>query len=235
MRSFRVLSRDTLKLIAIVAMTLDHVAWYFLPFTSATAQVFHVVGRVTAPIMCFFIAEGYRHTRSFKNYALRLGVFAVIAQIPWAILHRNASKPSFNMLFTLLLGLLAVHAMATVRHPLPAVLAVAACVAASWYCDWHVCGVLWCVVFDQLRAHKGRALLAFTGISAAYFIWLLQPYLQAGLPLPSAFKYTAFTLGLLLAIPLLLLYSGEKGRLSHGKWFFYLYYPAHLAVIALLR
>ena len=43
----------------------------------------HFVGRLTGPTMCFFIAEGYRKTRSFPRYLLRLGVFALISQLPF--------------------------------------------------------------------------------------------------------------------------------------------------------
>ena len=58
----RGLSRNQLKLIAITAMVCDHLAWGFLDFMSPLAQILHVIGRFTLPIMCFFIAEGFRRT-----------------------------------------------------------------------------------------------------------------------------------------------------------------------------
>lgn len=67
------LSRTQLKLIAICAMVCDHVAWGFLDFMTPLAQMMHVIGRLTIPIMCFFIAEGFRHTYygdTFKKKAL---------------------------------------------------------------------------------------------------------------------------------------------------------------------
>ena len=51
-----------LKLIAITAMLIDHLAWYYVDLDTGLGQLLHMVGRLTAPIMCFFIAEGYRHT-----------------------------------------------------------------------------------------------------------------------------------------------------------------------------
>ena len=72
-----------LKLIAITAMLIDHLAWYYVDLDTGLGQLLHMVGRLTAPIMCFFIAEGYRHTRSLRRYAARLAVFALISQLPF--------------------------------------------------------------------------------------------------------------------------------------------------------
>lgn len=80
------LSRDAIKYIAVFAMLLDHIAWTFLPFGTAVSQVFHSFGRITAPVMCFFISEGYVYTKSKKKYMLRLFVFALISQIPWYLM-----------------------------------------------------------------------------------------------------------------------------------------------------
>lgn len=72
-----------LKIIAIFAMLIDHIAWAFVPLESALGQIMHIIGRLTAPIMCFFIAEGFYHTKNIKKYALRLGIFALISHIPY--------------------------------------------------------------------------------------------------------------------------------------------------------
>ena len=54
------LNRTQLKFIAICAMVCDHTAWGFVEFWSPLGQILHVIGRLTIPIMCFFVAEGYR-------------------------------------------------------------------------------------------------------------------------------------------------------------------------------
>ena len=56
----KTLNANTIKLIAILAMTIDHVAWLLFPGypKDALPVVMHIVGRLTCPIMCFFIAEG---------------------------------------------------------------------------------------------------------------------------------------------------------------------------------
>lgn len=63
------LDANMLKLIAILAMTADHLAWLLFPGYSTVpiALFLHVIGRLTCPIMCYFIAEGYHYTRSVRN------------------------------------------------------------------------------------------------------------------------------------------------------------------------
>lgn len=68
-QSLQILNRDTLKIIAAAAMLIDHIGWRFYPFINLKAQVFHVLGRITLPIMCLFLTEGYFYTRSKKDTA----------------------------------------------------------------------------------------------------------------------------------------------------------------------
>ena len=66
------LSGNALKLIAIIAMTVDHLAWMGIEtYSQAETPLLiflHVIGRLTAPIMLFFVADGYSHTRNFRKY-----------------------------------------------------------------------------------------------------------------------------------------------------------------------
>ena len=83
------LSANLLKLIAIAAMTVDHIAWTFFSTSTVSAQLMHTVGRLTLPIMCFFIAEGYHRTRSLSKYILRMAVFAVISNAAYSFYSYN--------------------------------------------------------------------------------------------------------------------------------------------------
>lgn len=59
------LNSNHIKLIAIIAMTIDHLTWVLFPGLQRAWYVvaLHVIGRLTAPIMWFFIAEGSHYTR----------------------------------------------------------------------------------------------------------------------------------------------------------------------------
>ena len=76
---------NQLKLIAIIAMTLDHLAWTLWPGYSREWWVMgiHIIGRLTAPIMWYFIAEGYHYTRNVKKYAMRLFLLAFISHFAY--------------------------------------------------------------------------------------------------------------------------------------------------------
>ena len=228
------MNRDTLKYIAVFAMLLDHIAWYLLEFSSPWAQAFHVVGRVTAPVMCFFLAQGYVYTRSLPRYLGRLLLFAALSQIPWYLLHQSKGWLTFNFLFTLVFSLLAIHAWEKIENVPLRLLAVAACVAASYYCDWHIYAPLWCLLFYIFREDRGRQLLSFTGVALFYIEETVRAHLTAGRGLPGSLRSAAFTLGVFLAIPLLCCYNNRKGRFAWSKWVFYVFYPAHLLVIWLV-
>ena len=79
------LNGNQLKLIAIIAMTIDHLTWAFFPGFQQVWWVFalHIIGRLTAPIMWFFIAEGCFYTHDKRKYLTRLLVFAVISHFAY--------------------------------------------------------------------------------------------------------------------------------------------------------
>lgn len=61
------LNASILKLIAIITMVIDHISWGFFDLYSWQGYMLHIIGRLTIPIMCFFIAEGFRKTHNLKN------------------------------------------------------------------------------------------------------------------------------------------------------------------------
>ncbi len=100
------LDRTQLKLIAICAMVCDHVAWGFVDFMSPLGQIMHIIGRLTIPIMCFFVAEGFRKTSNVKGYVARMATFAVVAMIPFYLFFGEIYEYRQNIIFDLLLGLM---------------------------------------------------------------------------------------------------------------------------------
>ncbi|MDR2558624.1 MAG: hypothetical protein LBC86_03640 [Oscillospiraceae bacterium] len=80
MKKAAILSANTLKLIALVAMTFDHTALLFVDADTLLWIVMRLIGRLTMPIMCFFIAEGYHYTKNRRKYLVRMAMFAAISQ-----------------------------------------------------------------------------------------------------------------------------------------------------------
>ena len=79
------LNANQIKLIAIIAMTIDHLTWALFPGlqTQWYVMALHIIGRLTAPIMWFFVAEGCHYTRNIKRYAGRLFLFAVVSHFAY--------------------------------------------------------------------------------------------------------------------------------------------------------
>lgn len=231
------LTRETVKYLAVIFMVLDHIAWYFLPFSTPTAQAFHILGRITAPVMCFFLAQGVRYTRSVPRYLLRMLIFAAAAQLPWWYLHRG-QKFSLNMLFTLFFCLLMLWID---RSDAPAVLragGVVLCIAATNYCDWAIHAPLWCLVFYHLHGSRSKETLAFSAVALSYYAKAVLRRLDANYTPQRALTESLFTLGVFLALPLLALTDRTKRENRHpafSKWFFYVFYPLHLGVIVLIK
>ena len=88
------LSGNALKVIAIIAMTIDHLAWVGIETyeqAETPLQIFlHIIGRLTAPMMIFFVAEGYYHTHDFRRYLRRLMILAVVSH--FAFCYFNIAK-----------------------------------------------------------------------------------------------------------------------------------------------
>lgn len=237
------LSRNVLKYIAVAAMLLDHAAWAFVPFYSAAGQAMHFIGRFTAPIMCYFVAEGYFHTRNVRKYLLRLGIFALISWFPFAWFELGEKmfvNGNFlfcqSVIFTLFLGLLALHIWNSDISSPKKTTAIAALCAISIIGDWAIFGVMWILFFGvyhgnlkaQLRSYYLLAFLSIASIIVNRFNGLISGETPV---------YTLFwQLGLLAAPLPLLAYNGERGsgKAVH-KWFFYIFYPAHLLILCIIK
>lgn len=222
------LNRNQLKYLVVIAMVVDHTAWAYVPTASPLGQVMHFIGRLTGPTMAFFLAEGYLHTRSTERYALRLGIFALLSWIPFSLFaYGHWPTKSFGVIYTLFLGLLAIWIWDRTNLPVQIkAAAVAVLCLMSHYGDWPVFDVLCPLLLVICRNEPRKKWLAFELICVVacvhYFMVTRPP--ERGL----------YHMGILLVPPLLRYgYNGEPGsRRPFHKWFFYVFYPAHLLALA---
>lgn len=200
-----------LKLLAMLAMTADHIGAVFFP----EIPLLRWIGRLAMPVLCFFIGEGLRHTRSPRRYLLRLTGFALLSELPFDLAFYGGIEWGHqNVYFTLALGLLALWAIQS-RGMEGWLLALTAALAAELLgCDYGMYGVLLILLLDRFHRARSEQLAAAALLNLAFFG--LQTQILS-----------------LIALPLLWLYNGKRGR--DDRRLFYLYYPAHLCVLGILR
>lgn len=162
------LDAGLLKITAIIAMTVDHIGWAFFNTFTMKAQIMHFIGRLTFPIMAFFIAEGFYRTHDLKKYLTRLGLFALLSHIPFQLFIYN-SIPTFStnpnmplmarlqtgVIYTLFLGLLALTMVKKTAYPwyVKSLIIILICIL-SIPGDYSYYGVLLILTFGLYRNDK---------------------------------------------------------------------------------
>ncbi len=204
------LSTFQLKWIAILSMLVDHIGMIFFPGVTAL----RIIGRLAFPIFCFVLVEGFYHTHNIWHYLGRLGVFALISEIPFDLARSGTwmDPEHQNVFFTLFLGFAMLCGIQLYGGTLQRLLIIAAAVAfaALFSTDYGALGVLLILVYAILRDYK----------------W---PKLILGGLWNFCFRTRTQYFGVFAVLPLAL-YNGEKGQSM--KWFFYIFYPAHLLLLA---
>jgi hypothetical protein len=233
------LTTNTLKIIAIIAMTIDHVAMAFLPSNMIICQLLRVVGRLTIPIMCYMVVEGYNHTHNIKKYGARMFVFAIVSHIPYVFFHTGKISLFFgdnrfqtSVMWPLFLGLvsLCIWDNHKFKKPYNIILLIFMCVLAMPG-DWSIFAVLFIWGFGIFYGNRKKQMI-FYG-SLAIFMALISALMWSVSDIYPWYK-EIFQLGLLCAIPILLKYNGKLGKCKHLKWIFYIYYPLHMIILGII-
>lgn len=221
-----------LKMIAIIAMVIDHVGYGFVDFYTPQGQIMRIIGRLTAPIMCFFIAQGYLNTRSVTNYIKRLAIFALISHVPY-VLYFMGEVTLFptSVIYTLMLGLIAIYVYDQVPSGRKRNLMMTGIFLFSTLGDWLFLAVVFCLIFYIERDDFAELAKSFTIIILLMVGSMIIAELAMGSSLTTALHNHLFQLGTLLALPLLALYNGERGGNKYTGWIFYIFYPAHLLML----
>lgn len=222
MKKLARLNANHLKLLALLSMTFDHVGLAllddFLPF--------RIVGRLAFPIFAFMIAEGCRYTRNKTRHFLQIFLLGVACQL---VMFFATGSLYLGILIVFSLSVLLIYCVQWAQSRktvfawlLPAFAVIGLFLLYRWllallsetdFClDYGFVGVLLPVLISLRGDWLGRRVLAAVGMVAVCLVF-------GGIQWYS-----------LAALPLLLLYNGEKGK-RNTKYLFYIYYPAHLAVI----
>ncbi len=216
-------SANALKLIALLAMTVDHIGLTFF----ADMEVFRVIGRISFPIFAYMIAEGCRYTHNRRNYFLRIFLLGLLCQIVYFVTEQSLYQ---GVLITLSLSVLLIFAIQWAKAQ-----------RNGWWLP--VIGILLIFASTVLLPKQ----LSYTDFNFDYGFWgiLLPVWISLSdnrriKLILTGFGLVALNISIgavqwwsLLALPILALYNGRRGKYKM-KYLFYIYYPLHLAVIYLI-
>jgi hypothetical protein len=234
------LSSNQLKLIALIAMTLDHIGKQLLP----QYPILQIIGRLAFPIFAYMIAEGCKYTRNRKRYFATIFIAGLLCQIVYYIAMESLY---LCVLITFSLSILIIFAIDYAIEPIREwhnmvkhygaykniMIIVARCIlpivlicAVVYACE-ELPDILWRKYFDidygiwgvlmPVVIYYGKGKLSKLVLSAIMITLL-------AMSIEGIQWYSLFAL-----IPLLL-YNGRRGKLNM-KNLFYVYYPLHLVVI----
>ena len=238
-KSFKGLNIFTLKLIAIFAMTIDHVAWACVPFHSVLGQIMHIVGRFTIPIMCFAIVEGFLHTQNAAKYALRLLVFGIISVTPFYMFFGHIYGYRQNILFDLLIALLTIMIASNEANSLLAKIISILClgIISVTLGGWPLLPMVYVLIFYYFKKRFVKIVaffsLATVVMVAGIVIFSLLNTKYGFSEVDWKWYDKLYLLGFVLPLPLLYFYNGEKGGVRYSSVLFYFYYPVHLLILSL--
>lgn len=246
MTKSKILNSNQLKLIAIIAMTVDHIAWaMFDGYPSALLPlVMHIIGRLTCPIMCYFIAEGYHYTRNINKYTFRLFAFAFVSHFAYIFASNDfVDFKSFipfyygnflnqtSVMWSLAWGLvmLRIADSKRIKSIYKVLLVILICIitlSSDWSCIAALCIMAVGTNRGDFRKQMSWMIFYVALYSLVYFFAIDK-------------AYGILQMGVVLSIPVIAMYNGKRGKNpkinKFMKWFFYIFYPVHLFVIGLIN
>ena len=218
------LTGNQLKIIALVTMTIDHIGAQLFP----GIRLLRIIGRLAFPIFAYMIAEGCQYTHHRKKYLLSMSGLAATCQL---VYYFAMDSLYMCVLVTFSLSILLIYAVDHGRKqggaawlaPLGLLTAVYVLTDILPFLlrrtDYGIDYGLWGILLP---------VLVYLGRSRREKLWMLAlSLILLGLTYGGPQWYG------LLAIPLLALYNGKRGK-RKMKYLFYIYYPLHLVVIHLL-
>lgn len=235
-KQLRCLSGNMLKIIAAVSMFIDHVGLMFFP----RVYIFRVIGRLAFPIFAFMIAEGCRYTKNRLKYLLTV-TFMGLAYT--AVYYVYSKKIYFCILVTFSLAIMLTFSLQEFKNAVfskeasftkkiltliifLATLATVITINHFFFVDYGLVGCLTPMFVSMFHSPQKDAPKIFSVLDTL-------PFHVLGLLIGIITLYIVYggvRIFAILAIPLLLLYSGKRGK-AKMKYFFYIFYPAHLLAL----
>lgn len=228
----KIFSNYTLKLIATIAMILDHLAIIFFSSTSFIYLILRIIGRISFPIYAFLIVEGFFHTKSLTKYLSRLILLAFISEpiYDYALYNSYFDLTHQNIFFTLTLGLLTITIIDKGKNLLSKKITTKSdnLIISSFFV------ILTIIILGLTNELLGNS-YGFRGIFLISSIYLFRYniyLITLSFIISLVFTNSPLDLASIISLIFIILYNGNLGKSK--KEFFYSIYPFHLIVLKLL-
>lgn len=240
-----IMNRDMIKYAAMVTMFLNHTANIFMKQGTVSQTILVDIGYFTAPVMCFFLVEGYHYTASVSRYVFRLGLFALLSELPFCLAFselyngiKTISFCGFNMIFTLFICLCILIARDRITDPVMKSILISGLFILSCFSDWSIVAPVFVLLFARAGNDSKKQGRAFTA-GAVLFAFLKFASMPESADILHQFLSAVLSTCSILAAGFIIVYMYTGKRCRYGrtfsKWFFYIFYPAHLLVLGILR
>lgn len=243
---FSFINGNGIKLLAAVLMVIDHIGAIFFP------QIvwLRCVGRISFPLFAYMLAVGCKYTRNKVYHFLLLSAAAAICQ---SVYFAVTGSLRLNIFFTFALSALLIYCLRglgdCIMRGAGALICLLPCMAFAGmvFLTYLLCSVsdINGVPFGVEYGFWGCMLPVFPAaadvaleISKAEIFPSLRRFacifsFAAGLVLLSAFHSSVIQWYCMFSLVPLVFYNGMRGKLNL-KYFFYIFYPAHLALFYLI-
>jgi hypothetical protein len=244
-------------------MLIDHIGAIFLASDPKLYLLFRSIGRLAFPIFVFLIVEGFYHTHDVKKYLKRLGIFALISEIPYdlAFYHSDFGRNIFeditaifqngdknlaqliynlnlnqNVFFTLFLGLLLIYLMSLVEKKYEKNLLLSNLVDAALT-------VGFCVIAYFLRCdYNFGGILIFVAfylfrsskIMISFSLFIINGTVLSNFAAFTETKNIFYILQMLATFAIIPIALYNGKKGKDIKYIFYIFYPAHLLILFLI-
>lgn len=236
MRKWEILTNNAIKILACLFMLCDHVGALLLP----KVLVLRAIGRLAYPLFAYMFAEGCYYTKNKWKHAIILGLFAIVIQIVYFVFD-NSFDLSIMAIFFISLGLIRLFDLLynNIQKKNTALIVVYGIIFAVAFGI-----VLYVTRFISPKVtHVFEVNYGFYGIITPVVIYILKRIfnekyimmfgLAAMITLKIIFWMTPYSALSYLALIILFFYNGERGKWKL-KYFFYIFYPAHMVLIYLI-
>ena len=223
------LTNSSLKIIAIITMVIDHIGSIIilrLPWKFGGGSLLETVywmmryiGRISFPIFCFLLVEGFFHTRNKKKYLFNLTGLAIISEIPFDFAFSGQiSFEKQNVFLTLSIGLIMMYVFEKIKennHPI-SIKIMLLLITLSISC-------LFAFVIKSDYAQYG------IGVIALMYAFKTKPMVGSVLGCAVLCVMSLTSCPAIFATPFIGMYNGQRGM--NLKYVFYFFYPMHLIIL----